>query len=115
MAATPSSNQMSLTNMCDLIRPAIYTRMAEYPSLVVDIQADFNDDRLIIGTYNKDNGQMYRGVLLSRRDIDDNTWVQAATENFNKATRGVLPSPLLSDAEYEEVMACQTAMDELMT
>lgn len=104
------NNSYTLTNVRDMMLPMVYVRLGEGPEgLIVDLNVD-HDSLCIITKYDK---QIFIGILLTRKEMDDNMAVHLVGPRLDEAIAAVLPPKNAFVDEYEEILAGQEIMDEI--
>ena len=105
----------SMTNWRDMLLPAVFATIRQYPDLSSDIYIDFAKDCLCIIVLNDKTRVKHEDGLLTRHEMESNTqWSTIVQLRLQHAIEEILPR-IIDASEYEDVMACQEAMDDLAT
>jgi cob(I)alamin adenosyltransferase len=112
MQMAPSFKTAGLVNIRDMLMPVLHQYMVKHPDLHLDIYIDHVSDHLfILAAY---EASKYRSVLISRHEWECKNWIDTVEDRLEKAVNAVMPQLSAAAAEYDEVMAAQDAMDQLM-
>jgi hypothetical protein len=97
----------------ELLR-VVTDHMGLYPNISVDLYINFPDNSIWIIVFNDNTKEKYEGLFLRRCEAEGNIPYTIALDRLHHAVTMVLP-PVIDASEYEEVLACQEAMDDLST
>jgi len=103
----------SLTDMRDMLLPAVFQSVRMHLDLSSDIYIDFRCDCLNIIVLNDRTSDRYEGLLMTRCEMQISDFTLARLR-LDEAITSVLPK-IIDTSEYDEVLACQAAMDDLAT